>query len=218
MKVYHGAEPHRSGGPHRRHPGFGARQDNTIESRSIRASRARKQRHDRQCEFAGGRAPRIACAAASGIGSAIAAGSAARHPAGDPYSQSGAAAGDRDRQSEGRRRQDHDRDQSRHRARRDRRARADHRSRSAGQCLDRARHRPPQSPLLDLRRADGRGDVARRRAGHRGPAPLDRALDARSLRPRARSQPGARPRLSAAQRAGAAAQRQRRPPPTSATC
>ena len=57
-----------------------------------------------------------------------------------------AAARARHRQPEGRRRQDHDRDQSRHRARRHRRAGADRRSRSAGQRLDRARHRPPQPP------------------------------------------------------------------------
>ena len=50
-----------------------------------------------------------------------------------------------DRQSEGRRRQDHDRHQSRHRARRDRREGADRRSRSAGQRLDRPRHRPAQT-------------------------------------------------------------------------
>ena len=52
-----------------------------------------------------------------------------------------AAARARHRQSERRRRQDHDRDQSRHRARRHRRARADRRSRPAGQCIDRSRHR-----------------------------------------------------------------------------
>ena len=46
------------------------------------------------------------------------------------------------RQPEGRRRQDDDRHQSRHRAGRRRRDGADRRPRSAGQRLDRARHRP----------------------------------------------------------------------------
>ena len=63
------------------------------------------------------------------------------------------AAGARDRQPEGRRRQDHDGDQSRHRARRHRRRCADHRSRPAGQRLDRPRHRSAQPPLFHLRRA-----------------------------------------------------------------
>ena len=89
-----------------------------------------------------------------------------------------AAARARHRQPEGRRRQDHDRDQSRHRARRHRRARADHRSRSAGQRLDRARHRPPQPPRLDLRRADRRGAAARGDRRDRGAAAVDRAVDA----------------------------------------
>ena len=44
----------------------------------------------------------------------------------------------------------------------------------------------------------------------RRPAPLDRTLDARSLRPRARDRPGARPRLPAAQRARPAQRRRRR--------
>ena len=39
---------------------------------------------------------------------------------------------------------------------------ADRRSRSAGQRLDRPRHRPAQPPLLDLRRAHRRAAVARR--------------------------------------------------------
>ena len=60
------------------------------------------------------------------------------------------------RQPEGRRRQDHHRDQSRHGARRDRREGADHRSRPAGQCLDRPRHRPQEPPVSTYRRADRR--------------------------------------------------------------
>ena len=108
------------------------------------------------------------------------------------------------RQPEGRRRQDDDRHQSRHRARRHRRGCPDHRSRSAGQCLDRPRHRPAQPPLLDLRRARRRNSLARRDRRDRGAAASSCAFDARSLRPRAGNRPGARPRLSSAQRARAA--------------
>ena len=130
-----------------------------------------------------------------------------------------AAARAGDRQPEGRRRQDHDRDQSRHRARRHRRARADHRSRSAGQRLDRPRHRPPQPPRLDLRRADRRGDAARgdrRRPRCRGCRIAPSTMDLSG--PRARDRPGARPRLPAAQRARAAQRRRAPAQATSATC
>ena len=56
-------------------------------------------------------------------------------------SAAGAPAGSGARQPEGRGRQDHDGDQSRHGARGDRRDGADRRPRSAGQRLDRPRHR-----------------------------------------------------------------------------
>jgi chromosome partitioning protein len=46
------------------------------------------------------------------------------------------------------------------------------RSRSAGQCLDRARHRSPQPPSFHLRRADRRSDAARRGAADGGAAAL----------------------------------------------
>src|SRR5262249_50660574 len=107
----------------------------------------------------------------------------------------------------GRRGQAKDRYNLRPGARRHGRAGADHRSRSAGQCLDRARHRPPQSSPLDLRCVDGRGHLVRCGAGDRRSTPVHRAVDTRSLRPRARSQPGARPRVSIAHRARAAAPR-----------
>ena len=67
---------------------------------------------------------------------------------------------------------------------------------STGLGID--RRKPPH---LDLRRADRRSAAARRGAADRGAAALHRAVDARSLRPRARDRPGARPRLPPAQRA-----------------
>ncbi len=129
-----------------------------------------------------------------------------------------AASGARGRQPEGRRRQDHDGDQSRHRARRDRRGSAHHRSRSAGQCLDRARHRPPQSAALDLRCSDWRSDAARCHRRDRGAAAASGAVDTRSLRARARNRPGARSRLPLAQCARAAEHASRPARPNSPTC
>ena len=101
------------------------------------------------------------------------------------------------RQSEGRRRQDHDRDQSRHRAGRDRRARADRRSRPAGQCFDRARHRPRTARISTYDVLIGEAPMRDGRAADRGAATFHRALDARSLRPRARDRPARATALSA---------------------
>ena len=166
-----------------------AGQSPKIPTDSRSGSEVWTQCHDRSRGLAGGSAPGGGARAVS------------RHSAREPHSQSSAAARDRDRQPERRRRQDHDRHQSRHRACRHRRAGADPRSRSPGQCFDRARHRSAQSPLLDLRRADGRSDLARCRVADSRSAALHCALDARSLRRRTRSQPGARARVSAAYRA-----------------
>ena len=90
-------------------------------------------------------------------------------------------------QPEGRRRQDDDGDQPRHRPGRDRRGRADRRSRSAGQRLDRARHRPQEPGTLDLRPAARRGAAGRSGDGNGRAAGFRCPVDARSAWRRARN-------------------------------